>query len=78
MQLTPTLHEYLAADGHHGRTCQRLYIGVTTLKYRLGRIEELLDVDLRDGTTRFELRLALQLADVLDAQRRAATAGPVG
>ena len=78
MQLTPTLREYLAADGHHVRTCQRLYIGVTTLKYRLSRIEELLDVDLRDGTARFELRLALQLADVLDAQRRSTTAGPVG
>ncbi len=71
MQLLPTLREYLAADGHHGRACERLFIGATTLKYRLRRIADLLDVDLRDGSVRFELRLALQLADVVDAQRTA-------
>jgi len=75
MQMLPTLREYLAADGHHGRACERLFIGATTLKYRLRRISELIDRVLRDGSVRFELRLALQLADVLDAQR--AAKGPV-
>ena len=67
MQLLPTLREYLAQDGHHGRTSERLFIGVTTLKYRLSRISELLDVDLRDGGVRFELHLAVHLDTLLEA-----------
>jgi putative methionine-R-sulfoxide reductase with GAF domain len=70
MQLLPTLQEYLANDGHHGRTCGRLFIGITTLKYRLGRIAELLDVDLRDGQVRFQLRLALHLHGLLEAREK--------
>ncbi len=71
MQLLPTLREYLANDGHHGRTADRLFIGVTTLKYRLSRIAELLGVDLRDGAIRFQLQLAVHLHAFLEAQQEA-------
>ncbi len=71
MQLLPTLREYLANDGHHGRTAGRLFIGVTTLKYRLSRIAELLGVDLRDGAVRFQLQLAVHLHAFLEAQGEA-------
>lgn len=67
MQLLPTLEAYLASDGHHGQTCERLFIGTTTLKYRLGRIEELLGLDLRDGAIRFRLRLTVELRGLLEA-----------
>ncbi|MBA3744486.1 GAF domain-containing protein [Sporichthya sp.] len=68
MQLVPTLREYLATNGHHGQTCARLYIGETTLKYRLAKIADLLAVDLRDPGTRFELQLALAMLRFVDTR----------
>lgn len=67
LQLIPTLRAYLAAGGHHNRTCEQLFIAVTTLKYRLGKIGDLLQVDLRAEDARFELRVALDLWEMLGA-----------
>ena len=68
MKLLPTLRAYLYHDGHHSRTAEQLFIGVTTLKYRLSRISELLGADLRNGDVRFQLQLEVRLNDFLEAQ----------
>ncbi len=70
ISLTATLRAYLETNGHHAQTARALYIGVTTLKYRLGRISEVMGgIDLSDPRTRFELRLALEMLRFLEAIR---------
>ena len=58
--LLDTLETYLDLGGDAGRTAGRLRLHRTSLYYRLGRIAELLGVDLDDGLTRLELHLALK------------------
>jgi len=58
--LVHTLETYLDLGGDARRTAERLHLHRTTLYYRLGRITELLDVDLGDGLTRLDLHLALK------------------
>jgi len=41
-----------------------LYVHISTLKYRLGKIESLLGVDLHDPEVQFNLSLALRLHDI--------------
>jgi sugar diacid utilization regulator len=65
--LLPTLRAYLDADGHHATVAERCFIHVSTLKYRLGRINELLEAPLSDPDTRFDLRLAFRILDLLEA-----------
>ena len=49
-------------DGHLA-TARRLAVHPSTLKYRLGRIREILDVDIADADVRFNVELAVRLAD---------------
>lgn len=65
--LLPTLRAYLDADGHQATVAERCFIHVSTLKYRVGRINELLDAPLSDPETRFDLRLAFRILDLLEA-----------
>ena len=58
--LAHTLETYLDLGGDARRTAERLHLHRTTLYYRLGRITELLDVDLGDGLARLDLHLALK------------------
>jgi len=67
MQLVATLRAFLEADGHHGTIAARCHIHKSTVKYRLARIAEVLRRPLSDPEVRFELRLAVALADVLCA-----------
>jgi sugar diacid utilization regulator len=67
MQLVVTLRAFLEADGHHGTIAERCHIHKSTVKYRLARIAEVLGRSLSDPEVRFELRLAVALADVLCA-----------
>ncbi len=60
-----TLRAYLDAGGHHGPTAKRCHIHVSTLKYRLARITDLLGCTLADPQVRFRLMLAFQIRDVL-------------
>ena len=80
-----TLDAYLAADRHLERTAAGLHVHVNTLRNRLGKIQELLGVDLYDVDARFLLELALRVHAVLgagsprltgrDAQERWSTCG---
>ncbi|MRR28829.1 GAF domain-containing protein [bacterium] len=59
--LVPTLRAYLASSGHLQRTASDCHIHINTLKYRMQRIEEILNLDLSNGETRFNLQLALTI-----------------
>jgi sugar diacid utilization regulator len=65
--LVPTLRAYLDADGHQPTAAASSYIHISTLKYRLKKIRELLGRDLSDPDTAFQLRLAYKLMDLLEA-----------
>lgn len=59
--LVPTLREWLDATDSLDAVAQRLHIHRSTLVYRIRRIKELLGDDLSDGSTRFDVSLALRL-----------------
>lgn len=65
--LLPTLRAFVECDGHYARTAQQLYIAVSTLKYRLRNLHQLLGRSPSDPDLRFQLRLAFNLLDVFDA-----------
>ena len=65
--LLQTLGAYLATNGSPTDAAARLHLHRNTVLYRLGRIEDLLGVDLRDAEVRLGLHLALKIGDILDA-----------
>ena len=65
-QYVRTLGTWLAKDRHLERTAEALHIHPNTVRYRLGRAQELLDLDLRDVDNRFQVDLALRLLDAID------------
>ena len=60
--LVRTLRVYLTCGGNASRTAEYLYLHRSGLKYRLGRIQDLLGLEL--GT--FEHRLVLELATLAE------------
>jgi hypothetical protein len=60
--LLQTLECYLDLAGNAHATAEQLRLHRSTLYYRLQRIEELADTDLKDGNERLCLHLALKLA----------------
>lgn len=68
-QYVQTLAAFLRADRHLKPAAAALHLHVNTLRYRLGRIERLLGVDLDDVEARFQLELAVR---VLEARGRVA------
>jgi PucR family transcriptional regulator, purine catabolism regulatory protein len=65
--LQQTLGAYLATNGSPTDAADRLHLHRNTVLYRLGRIEDLLGVDLRNAEVRLALHLALKIGDVLEA-----------
>lgn len=68
--LVDTLETYLDCCGDATRTATALRVHRSTLYYRLGRIETLADVDLRDGADRLALHLGVKLRRVVAAYAR--------
>jgi purine catabolism regulator len=64
--LLQTLGAYLATNGSPTDAAERLHLHRNTVLYRLGRIEDLLRLDLRDAEVRLSLHLALKISDVLE------------
>jgi DNA-binding PucR family transcriptional regulator len=56
---------YLDENGSRGRTAKRLTVHENTVAYRLRQAEELVGRSVEKRT--LELRLALTLADIVDA-----------
>src|SRR3989442_669437 len=65
--LLETLGAYLATNGSPTEAANLLHLHRNTVLYRLGRIEELLGVDLRNAEVRLALHLALKIGEILEA-----------
>jgi sugar diacid utilization regulator/GAF domain-containing protein len=62
-QYVRTLAAFLQADRHLKPAAAALHLHVNTLRYRLGRIERLLGVDLDDVEARFQLEFAVRVLE---------------
>jgi len=62
-----TITTYLRLNGNLRKTSEALAIHISTLRYRLDRIEERCGLDLKDPDTRLRLHLALRTAEVFPA-----------
>jgi PucR family transcriptional regulator, purine catabolism regulatory protein len=65
--LRKTLQAYLDLNGSPTEAAARLNLHRNTVLYRLGRIAEVLGLDLRDAEARLSLHLALRIEDVLES-----------
>ena len=64
--LVPTLHAYFENNGNMARTAHVLNIHRNTLVYRLGRITEIVQLDMDDSNVRLNLHLALKVHKMLN------------
>lgn len=67
--LVETLACWLEQFGDVTRTAEQLHVHKNTLRYRLGRIEEVSGVTLEDSGARFELMLQFRVRQSLGSQR---------
>src|SRR5436305_8181213 len=65
--LLETLGAYLATNGSPTEAADLLHLHRNTVLYRLGRIEDLLGVDLRNAEVRLGLHLALKIGEILES-----------
>jgi purine catabolism regulator len=65
--LLPTLSAYFDNNGNMARTAHVLNIHRNTLVYRLGRITEIIQLDMDDSNVRLNLHLALKIHRLLSA-----------
>ena len=63
--LLETLEVYLHCGGRKTETARKLEIERQSLYHRLARIEQLLDVDLKDGDSALALHLAVMIRRLL-------------
>lgn len=63
--LTKVLRCYLENDGSVKKTSDEMYVHRNTINYKLGKIADLLQMDLSSLNTRLELLLAFKLSDML-------------
>ena len=66
--LLPTLSAYFDNNGNMARTAHVLNIHRNTLVYRLGRITEIIQLDMDDLNVRLNLHLALKIHRMLNAE----------
>lgn len=64
-QFLKTLDIYLQEDCNIAKTTERLYVHRNTVKYRMKRIQDLLERDLHDVNVQFNLRLAFKIRKFL-------------
>ncbi|MCS5498291.1 helix-turn-helix domain-containing protein [Cnuibacter physcomitrellae] len=70
-----TLETYFEAIGNVPRTAERLFLHVSTVRYRLRRIEELAGISLEDEEDRLRLQLCLRFARLAEAASDALPSG---
>lgn len=66
MDLFQTLRVFLEQNGSIKKTAENLFIHRSTLLYRLEKIKELMDINLDNSETRFNLMMAYKLYDLED------------
>ncbi len=62
-----TLRTLLDDNFNYKATAEKLFIHVNTVRYRAEKIAQLLNIDLNDPDTRFNLYAALRVGDVRKA-----------
>lgn len=67
-QLLVTAQAYLDAGGALEATARTLFVHPNTVRYRLGRIEELIGLDLTDQRDAWTVRMALTLGRLADTE----------
>lgn len=75
LRLLTTLEAVLDAGGNHGAAAHALGVHVQTIRYRLGRLRELLGPVLDDPAQQFELHLALRARRLSEGLPAPAPAG---
>ncbi|MFG1955627.1 helix-turn-helix domain-containing protein [Micromonospora sp. NPDC048830] len=70
-QLLDTAERFVSCGGKYQETSVKLHVHVSTLRYRLERITELIGRDLNDEEARFEIILATRLYRLRSAALRA-------
>lgn len=63
--LTETLKAYLDNQSEITTTADKLLLHRNTVSYRIKKCEEILDINLKDAQTSFNLRVALELQEIL-------------
>jgi sugar diacid utilization regulator/GAF domain-containing protein len=63
--LVRTVEVYLASDCNLQRTAKKLYVHPKTVRYRLGRVEELAAISLASQQDRFDAQMAIKIVRVL-------------
>ncbi len=66
--LRATLEAFLRHNGNLRRTASELFVHISTLRYRLRRIEEITGLSLDDAEHRFRLQLALRIASLTQTE----------
>lgn len=64
--LLVTLNTYLSCNSNIQQASAQLFIHRQTLRYRLKKVEKILDIDLHDPNIKLKLQLALSIAQFLD------------
>ncbi|MGE2832551.1 helix-turn-helix domain-containing protein [Mycobacterium sp. SMC-4] len=64
-----TLQTYFENVGNVQRTADKLFLHLSTVRYRLKRIEEIAGIDLRDEEDRLCMQLALRIARFTEQKR---------
>jgi purine catabolism regulator len=75
-ELLPTLRTYLEERRSVSRAARRLFIHENTLRYRLKKIEALLDVDLDETEALVDLYLGLRSGTIILGRRSSSPGGP--
>jgi sugar diacid utilization regulator len=60
--LVATVEAFLSHTGNAQRAAEGLFVHVSTVRYRLARVEKVLDIDLDDAESRLCLQMALGLS----------------
>ena len=62
-KLVETLEQLARTGFHLANTAEQLGVHITTLRYRIERLAEILEADLNDPAVRFRIQLALHVRD---------------
>lgn len=63
--LLETARAFVESGGHYGRAAERCFVAVSTLKYRIRKIEQILGCHPADPEVAFRLSLAFKVQDLL-------------
>ena len=65
IELIKTLYSFLLTGGNLEKTANELSLSVGGLRYRISKIEEMLQMDIRDPITSYQLLLAIQALNLI-------------